>query len=73
MTIPYQVSRSFGHRQGEVVSRRHRQDFPSVLLSSSQLSGITGENFSRCWPVLRVFSFLAMGREKLPVMKVRFP
>ena len=31
VTIPYQVSRSFGQRQGEVESLRHRQDFPPVL------------------------------------------
>ena len=31
-TIPYQVSQSFGQRQGEVESWRHRQDFPPVLL-----------------------------------------
>ena len=32
VTIPYQVSRSSGQRQGEVESWRHRQDFPPVLL-----------------------------------------
>ena len=34
---------------------------------------IDPKKISHCWPVLRVFSFLAIGREKLPVIKVRFP